>query len=140
MAEPGDILFRIADTREMWIVADVPESHSAPSQSAQPQPQPSAPGPACQSEAPSSLVDPEIRDQTRTARVRIRIPNHNGTLLPNMFGTIEISSGSPDPVVTVPNDAIIDTGSRRVVFVDKGDGRFEPCDIEVGVRGRREPR
>ncbi len=85
-------------------------------------------------------VDPEIRDQTRTARVRIRIPNPNGTLLPNMFGTIEISSGSPDPVVTVPNDAIIDTGSRRVVFVDKGDGRFEPCDIEVGVRGRREPR
>lgn len=134
MAEPGDILFRIVDTREMWIVADVPESQlgavavgatAAVTVSARP-------GVALRGVV--ELVDPEIRDQTRTAKVRILIPNPDGTLLPNMFAIVEISSGQPDPVVSVPNDAIIDTGNRRVVFVDKGDGRFEPRDIEVGVR------
>ncbi|MCE6077487.1 efflux RND transporter periplasmic adaptor subunit [Agrobacterium vitis] len=134
MAEPGDILFRIADTREMWIVADVPESQlgavavgatAAVTVSARP-------GMALSGVV--ELVDPEIRDQTRTAKVRILIPNPDGTLLPNMFATVEISSGQPAPVVSVPNDAIIDTGNKRVVFVDKGDGRFEPRDIEVGVR------
>ena len=134
MAEPGDILFRIADTREMWIVADVPESQlravavgatAAVTVSARP-------GVALRGVV--ELVDPEIRDQTRTAKVRILIPNPDGTLLPNMFATVEISSSQPAPVVSVPNDAIIDTGNRRVVFVDKGDGRFEPRDIEAGVR------
>ena len=134
MAEPGDILFRIADTREMWIVADVSESQlgavavgatAAVTVSARP-------GMALRGVV--ELVDPEIRDQTRTAKVRILIPNPDGTLLPNMFATVEISSSQPAPVVSVPNDAIIDTGNRRVVFVDKGDGRFEPRDIEAGVR------
>lgn len=135
MAEPGDILFKIADTREMWIVADVPESQlGAVAVGATATVAVSArPGVAVSGTV--ELVDPEIRDQTRTAKVRIRVPNADGMLLPNMFGTVEISSGEPDPVVSVPNDAIVDTGSRRVVFIDKGEGRFEPRDIEVGVRG-----
>ena len=135
MAEPGDILFRIADTREMWIVADVPESQlGAVAVGATATVTVSArPGVAVRGTV--ELVDPEIRDRTRTAKVRIRIPNADGTLLPNMFAIAEISSGQPNPVVSVPNDAIVDTGSRRVVFIDKGEGRFEPRDIEVGVRG-----
>ncbi|MGV1908533.1 efflux RND transporter periplasmic adaptor subunit [Agrobacterium cavarae] len=135
MAEPGDILFRIADTREMWIVADVPESQlgAVAVGAASSVTVTARPGMAVRGTV--ELIDPEIRDQTRTAKVRIRVPNADGMLLPNMFGTVEISSGEPDPVVSVPNDAIVDTGSRRVVFIDKGEGRFEPRDIEVGVRG-----
>ena len=40
-----------------------------------------------------------------------------------------------NPVVAVPNSAVIDTGDRQVVFVDKGEGRFEPRDVKLGVRG-----
>jgi len=135
MAEPGDILFRIADTREMWVVADVPESQLGAVQVGAAATVTVSARPGMEVPGVVELVDPEIRDQTRTARVRIQIPNPDGTLLPNMFANVEISFGRPDPVVSVPNDAIVDTGSRRVVFLDKGDGRFEPRDIEVGVRG-----
>ncbi|CDZ71995.1 Copper/silver efflux system membrane fusion protein CusB [Neorhizobium galegae bv. orientalis] len=135
MAEPGDVLFRIADTRELWVVADVPESQlhavdvgAAASVTFGADSRRSVSGTV-------ELVYPEIREQTRTAKVRIRIPNRDGTLLANMFGEVEISTGLPDPVVTVPNDAIVDTGTRRIVFVDKGEGRFEPRDIAVGARG-----
>nr|WP_210256877.1 efflux RND transporter periplasmic adaptor subunit [Agrobacterium tumefaciens] len=134
MAEPGNILFKIADMSEMWMVADVPESQlGAVAVGAAASVAISA-RPGVKVRGDVELVDPEIRDQTRSAKVRIRIPNPDGTLLPNMFGTVEISSGQPDPVVSVPNDAIVDTGHRRIVFIDKGEGRFEPRDIEVGVR------
>lgn len=134
MAEPGDILFRIADTREVWMVADVPESQLGAVAVGAAATVTVGAKPGVTVRGTVELVDPEIRDQTRTAKVRIRIPNPDGALLPNMFGTVEISSGQPDPVVSVPNDAIVDTGSRRIVFIDKGEGRFEPRDIEVGVR------
>lgn len=134
MAEPGDVLFRIADIREVWMVADVPESQlGAVAVGAEATVAVGA-RPGATVRGVVELVEPEIRERTRTARVRIRLPNPDGRLLPNMFGTVEIATGRPDPVVSVPNDAIVDTGSRRVVFIDKGEGRFEPRDVEVGVR------
>lgn len=52
-----------------------------------------------------------------------------------MYAEVEIESGAADPVVAVPNSAVIDTGDRQIVFVDKGDGRFEPRDVSIGMRG-----
>ena len=137
MAEPGDVLFRIADLREVWMVADVPESQlGAVAVGAEATVAVGA-RPGATVRGMVEIVDPEIREQTRTARVRIRLPNPDGRLLPNMFGTVEIATGRPDPVVSVPNDAIVDTGRRRVVFIDKGEGRFEPRDVETGVRAAK---
>ncbi|KQZ59745.1 cation transporter [Rhizobium sp. Root149] len=135
MAEPGDVLFRIADTRDVWVVADVPESQLrlvSPGAAASVT---IAALPGMPVAGRVELVDPEIREQTRTAKVRVRLPNPDDRLLANMFGEVEISTGVPDPVVTVPNDAIIDTGRRQMVFVDKGEGRFEPRDVTLGSRG-----
>ncbi|MQB23169.1 efflux RND transporter periplasmic adaptor subunit [Agrobacterium tumefaciens] len=134
MAEPGDVLFRIADIREVWMVADVPESQLAAVAVGAEATVAVGARPGATVRGVVELVEPEIREQTRTARVRIRLPNPDGGLLPNMFGNVEIATGRPDPVISVPNDAIVDTGSRRVVFIDKGEGRFEPRDVEVGVR------
>src|SRR3546814_11397313 len=74
--------------------------------------------------------------ETRTTRVRIEIPNPDGVLLPNMYAEVEIASGGEEPVVTVPESAVIDTGARQVVILDRGEGRFEPREVTVGQRGQ----
>ena len=61
--------------------------------------------------------------------------NPDGTLLPDMYADVEIATGDAKPVVAVPDDAVIDTGERQVVLIDRGEGRFEPKAVKVGVRG-----
>ncbi|MCZ2932295.1 efflux RND transporter periplasmic adaptor subunit, partial [Acinetobacter baumannii] len=72
---------------------------------------------------------------TRATRVRIELPNPDGALLPDMYAEVEIATGAGKPVVAVPDDAVIDTGARQVVLLDRGGGRFEPREVKVGVRG-----
>lgn len=135
MAKPGDVLFRIADTSNVWVVADVPEYDLASIRigakadiSIR-----SLPGRSFQGTV--DLVYPEVAFQTRTTKVRIELPNPDGLLLANMYAEVEIEAGAPSPVVSVPNSAVVDTGDRQMVFIDKGDGRFEPKDVKLGVRG-----
>ena len=81
------------------------------------------------------LIYPEIQPETRTARIRIELPNPDSLLLANMYADVDIATGAGNPVVTVPDSAVIDTGDRQVVIVDKGDGKFEPRDVKIGMRG-----
>jgi len=81
------------------------------------------------------LIYPHLNAQTRTARVRIELANPDGLLRPDMYVDAEIDTGSPQPVLAVPESAILDTGSRQAVFVEKGQGRFEPRDVKLGRRG-----
>ena len=81
------------------------------------------------------LIYPHLNAQTRTARVRIELANPDGLLRPDMYVDAEIDTGSPQPVLTVPESAILDTGSRQAVIVEKGQGRFEPRDVKLGHRG-----
>ena len=52
-----------------------------------------------------------------------------------MYVDADIDIGSRDPVLAVPESAVMDTGSRQAVFVDKGEGRFEPREVKLGHRG-----
>jgi Cu(I)/Ag(I) efflux system membrane fusion protein len=52
-----------------------------------------------------------------------------------MYVDAEVDTGSPQPVLTVPESAVLDTGTRQAIFVDKGQGRFEPRDVKLGHRG-----
>ncbi|KSV66056.1 cation transporter [Sinorhizobium sp. GL2] len=135
MAEAGDVLFRIADTSKVWVIADVPEFDAASiRKGAQATVRVrNLPGKTFQGTV--DLIYPELQTQTRTARVRIELPNAEGLLLANMYAEVQIASGDTVPVVAVPNSAVIDTGDRQVVFVDKGEGRFEPRDVTLGARG-----
>ena len=81
------------------------------------------------------VVYPHLMKETRTARVRIELPNPDLALLPDMYADVEIATGSDEPVVAVPVSSVIDSGSRQVVIVDLGDGRFEPRDVKLGRRG-----
>ena len=73
--------------------------------------------------------------QTRTARIRVELPNPDELLRPEMYVDAEIESGSPEAVLAVPESAVLDNGAQRAVLVDKGEGRFEPREVKVGRRG-----
>ncbi|MBM1170130.1 efflux RND transporter periplasmic adaptor subunit [Microvirga arabica] len=134
-AMPGDVLFRLADISTVWILADVPEHDLGavkPDQAVTLRVR-SLPGQTFSGRV--DLIYPQVNPETRTARVRIEIPNRDGALLPDMYADVEFATGSGKPVVAVPDSALIDTGTRQVVIVDKGEGRFEPREVKVGARG-----
>ncbi|MBC7584739.1 MAG: efflux RND transporter periplasmic adaptor subunit, partial [Tardiphaga sp.] len=81
-----------------------------------------------------SVIYPQVNRDTRTARIRIELANADLALLPDMYIDAVIGSGSPDPVVAIPESAVLDSGSRQAVFVDKGEGRFEPRAVTLGRR------
>ena len=76
-----------------------------------------------------------MAEATRSTKVRIEIDNRAGMLLPNMYADVEIGSGEAAPALTVPESAVIDTGTRSVVILDLGEGRFEPREVRLGQRG-----
>lgn len=80
-------------------------------------------------------IYPHLAMGMRTARLRIELPKPNGDLRPGMFADVVIATGVDQPVVAVPDDAVIDTGTNQVVLVDKGEGRFEPRQVRLGTRG-----
>ncbi|NLR97298.1 efflux RND transporter periplasmic adaptor subunit [Rhizobium sp. P38BS-XIX] len=135
MAKPGDVLFRIADISNVWVMADVPEYDLASVRNGAEVNVTVRSLPGKSFKGVVDLIYPEVDMQTRTTKVRIELPNPDGVLLSNMYADVEIEAGAPNPVVAVPNSAIVDTGDRQVVFIDKGDGKFEPKDVKLGVRG-----
>ncbi|RWC21260.1 MAG: efflux RND transporter periplasmic adaptor subunit [Mesorhizobium sp.] len=135
MAEAGQTLFRIADVSTLWVMADVPEYELSSVRIGDEATIRIRSLPGKVFEGKVGLIYPEIQGQTRTARIRIELPNPEGLLLANMYAEVEIATGGTDPAVTVPDSAIIDTGDRQVVIVDKGEGSFEPRDVKIGMQG-----
>ena len=83
-----------------------------------------------------TLIYPELRPETRTARVRIEVPNPDGRLKTDMYADVVFQAGADEPpVIAVPASAMIDSGTRQVVLVAKGEGRFEPRPVKLGRRG-----
>jgi membrane fusion protein, copper/silver efflux system len=67
--------------------------------------------------------------------VRIELQNPDGLLRPDMYADVEIATGTEAPILTVSDSAVIDSGARQVVLIDKGDGRFEPRPVKIGRHG-----
>jgi len=81
-----------------------------------------------------TFVYPTLTTETRTVPVRVELANPGGQLKPGMFARVELPAGASGQVVTVPLSAVIDSGMRQVVLVDKGAGRFEPREVKLGAR------
>ena len=132
----GDELYRIVDHSHVWVIADVAESDLAEISvgtramvTFRAYPMPPAEGEVV-------LIYPELKAETRTARVRIELPNPDGRLKPDMYADVVLHAGTQaQPVVAVPVSAVIDSGSRQTVLVAKGEGRFEPRAVKLGRRG-----
>jgi membrane fusion protein, copper/silver efflux system len=133
--QPGDVLFRIADHSTVWAVVDVAERDLGAIAIGQPAKVKARGFPEREFPGKIDVIYPQINKETRTARLRIELPNPEIELIHDMYVDAEIDIGSPDPVLTVPESAVLDAGSRQAVLVAKGEGRFEPRDVKLGHRG-----
>ena len=131
----GDILFRLADHSQVWMMADVAESEIGVLQSGQSVTVTTRAHPGRVFNGKVAVIYPHLMKETRTARVRIELPNADLALLPDMYGDVEIATGAATDVVAVPAGAVIDSGNRQVVLMDLGEGRFEPRNVKLGRKG-----
>ena len=134
-AAPGAVLFRIADHQVVWAIADIAERDLGlisigQKVSVRPRAYPNR-----IFDGKIALIYPHLNAQTRTARIRVELPNPDGLLRPDMYADVEIATGSENPILAVSSSAVIDSGERQLVLLDKGDGRFEPRAVKLGRRG-----
>jgi Cu(I)/Ag(I) efflux system membrane fusion protein len=133
--QAGGVLFRIADHSVVWALIDVAERDLGAIAIGQPATVTARSFPGREFSGKVEVIYPEINKETRTARIRVELSNPELVLLHDMYVDAEIDTGSGEPVLSVPQSAVMDTGSRQAVLVDKGEGRFEPRDVKLGHRG-----
>ena len=134
-ANPGDVLFRIADISLVWALVDVAErdlGNVAVGQSVAVRAR-SFPGRTFSGRI--AVVYPQVNRETRTVRVRIELANPDAALLPDMYVDAAIDTADGAPVLAIQDSSVLDTGTRQAVLVDKGEGRFEPREVKLGRRG-----
>ncbi len=132
--QPGETLFRIVDTSTMWVLAEVYEQDLAfvkagdmAKVAVNAWPNRPFPGRV-------TFIYPGVGKESRTARLRIEVANPDGLLRADMAATVEIEAPIPGRWVAVPDSAVIDSGKRQIVLVERGEGRYEPRPVKLGAR------
>jgi multidrug efflux pump subunit AcrA (membrane-fusion protein) len=128
----GDSLYTIADLSRVWVYADVYERELPQVKLGQPA--------AVTSDALAgqirngfvSYIYPAVNEQTRTVRVRLEFANPHGELKPGMYVKATLIDETPESTLAVPTEAVLNSGLRRIVILDLGDGHFRPREIKVG--------
>jgi len=132
----GDELFRLADHSRVWVIAEVAEADIAAIEVGTHAIVTLRAFPNEPREGAVNFIYPEImKRETRTVSVRIELPNHDGKMKPGMYADVVFHPGAESPVTAAPASAIIDSGTRQVVLIAKGEGRFEPREVKLGRRG-----
>lgn len=135
-AMPGDELYRVADLSSVWVVAEVPEYDLAGIRVGDPAGVIFRAYPGETRSGKVAFIYPDLNPETRTARIRIDIPNPDSRLRVDMYAEVDIrSAANVTRVVAVPDSALIENGKRQVVLIARGTGRFEPRPVTVGRRG-----
>jgi len=130
---PETVLYTVADLSTVWVIADVFEYEAANVRVNLPASLTlvSSPGRAFRGRV--SYILPDVDPATRTLKVRLQFDNPGFALKPGMFGEVELSTGGARKL-TVPETAVLNSGDRQVVFLDRGEGRFEPRAVTIGVQ------
>ncbi len=133
---PGEPLYRLADLSTVWVVAEVPEQDLPSVAVGQKAAVTLKARPDRTLEGQVAFVYPTITPATRTGKVRIELANPKGELKTDMYASVELQAlvGAPD-ALAVPASAVIDSGARQIVLVERGEGRFEPRPVRLGARG-----
>jgi Cu(I)/Ag(I) efflux system membrane fusion protein len=134
----GAMLFRINGLATVWVNLDVPEAMAAAVRPGAPLEAtvPAYPGEVFKGSVAAVL--PDVNAATRTLRARAQLDNRGAKLKPGMFASVRIDDFRPGgnpaaQTVLVPSEAVIVTGERSVVIVDRGNGRFEPVHVKIGA-------
>ena len=133
---PGEKLFDVADLSSVWITADIYEFELPLVKVGDPATVQLSYFPGRQFSTRIDYIYPVLEGETRTAKARFSIPNQGGLLKPQMFTNVDLKI-SLGRRLAVPSDAVINTGVRRIAYVDKGDGNFEPREVMTGVETDR---
>lgn len=132
----GDPLYKLADLSAVWMIADIQESDLGQIQPGQTVKASFTAFPGRTFEGRVDFIYPMLSPDTRTAKVRIVIPNRDLALRAEMFASASIETAAvPGTALIVPDSAVIDSGTRQVVLLSKGDGRFVPREVKLGARG-----
>ena len=132
----GDELYRIVDLTNLWVIADVAEGDlvdiklgdraTVTFRAYRNQPV----------EGTVTFIYPQVKTETRTVQVRIEVANPDARLKPDMYADVVFhADGDRGAITAVPESAIIDSGTKQIVLVAKGEGRFEPRSVKLGRRG-----
>jgi Cu(I)/Ag(I) efflux system membrane fusion protein len=130
----GDALFRIVDTSTMWVMAEVYEQDLAFVKVGDAARIMVNAWPDRPLAAKVAFIYPSVGRESRTAQLRIEVANPDGRLRADMAATVEIDAPVAGSRLAVPESALIDTGRRQVVLVERGEGRYEPRRVKVGTR------
>ncbi|PWB59112.1 MAG: efflux RND transporter periplasmic adaptor subunit [Betaproteobacteria bacterium] len=129
---PGGMLFRINGLSTVWVNVDIPEAQAGAVV-------PGAPITATVPAYPGekfggrlNAVLPDVVAASRTVRARVELANPGGKLKPGMYANLAIAPAASREAVLVPSEAVIPTGRRTVIVVDRGDSKFEPVEVETG--------
>jgi Cu(I)/Ag(I) efflux system membrane fusion protein len=129
----GDSLFRIVDTSTMWVMAEVYEQDLAFVKVGDTARITVNAWPDQPVEGKVTFIYPTMGRESRTGRLRIEIANPDGRLRADMAATVEIQAPVRGSRIAVPDSALIDSGRRQVVLVERGEGRYEPRLVKVGA-------
>jgi len=132
--QAGTNLFLIADRSELWVDVAIFEQDAAAVRVGTPATLivDALPGRTFQGRV--AFIYPQLDEKTRTLTARVEVANTTGALRPGMFATAELSRAGRR-AVSVPLSAVLPTGTKDLVFVNRGDGRFVPREVRVGARG-----
>lgn len=134
-AKAGMNLYKIADLSTVWVHADIYESQLKWVR------------PGLEAEITLSYLPgenfygrilylyPFVSEKTRTMKACVEVENPKGKLEPGMYADVKIKPVVSPRALAIPEDAVIRTGERNVVFVALGEGRFQPRQVELGMKG-----
>lgn len=129
---PGKRLYHLADLDRVWVLADIYEYELPMVEIGQKAVVTLSYLPGQEFEGRVTYVYPYVETTERTVKVRVELFNQGHRLKPGMYANVTLSSHRKD-VLVVPTSAVIDSGTRQVVFLDRGEGRFEPRPITLGA-------
>ncbi len=127
--------FEIADLSEIWVDVDIYEYELSWVKRGMPADMELAYIPGKLFKGEVLFIYPYLNTKTRTAQLRLAFENHAFELKPGMYANVYLKSELPDEVLVIPQEAVIDSGVRKVVFVSLGQGKFQPRDVKLGVEG-----
>jgi membrane fusion protein, copper/silver efflux system len=132
----GEVLYQVADLSQVWLLAEVFEQDLGQVRVGQSANIRLDAYPEKVLAGKVIFIYPTVTPESRTAKVRIELANPQALLKPSMYARVEFtSSRGKGQALTVPDSAVLDTGTRQLVLVRRGEGRFEPRPVKLGARG-----
>jgi Cu(I)/Ag(I) efflux system membrane fusion protein len=131
---PGESLYKVADLSTVWVQGEIYEYEVQAVKLGQPAAITLASYPGEVFRGKVTYINPVLQEKTRTVKVRFEFPNtKDWKLKPQMYANVELKIPLGKRLV-VPDEAVLDSGTRQLIFIDKGQGTFEPRDVKVGAR------